>query len=287
EWYPSVADIGPGAIPMLTADLRTILVTNTNSMIRWSARLDTSATNFPVESRENHYFAARETDASPLKVSAIEQAGYEHEKFLFYRGFGNFGTPLKVRSEGNRLVLQNTGDIPLKHLFIYHLENDRAQVISLNSLPVGKEQVVQLNDLLVVSKEFAVSRIGHELIAALRNERLYEPEAKAMVKTWESSWFEEGLRVLYLLPEQWTEQVLAMTLDPQPQELVRVMVGRAEIIPSGTERKLVDLLLAAKDQQDYMTEDVRALLKPLGRFAPAVLQRALQQVNPTQTAPEL
>ncbi len=39
---------------------------------------------FPSEFASSHYYAARLTDAAPL---AVEQ---EQEKFLFYRGVGNF-----------------------------------------------------------------------------------------------------------------------------------------------------------------------------------------------------
>ena len=39
-----------------------------------------------------------------------------------------------------------------------------------------------------------------------------------MVKTWKDSWFaEDGVRILYVLPQSWTERTLPMLLNPTPQ----------------------------------------------------------------------
>jgi len=47
------------------------------------------------------------------------------------------------------------------------------------------------------------------MAAALVSEGLYQREAQAMVNTWRDSWFEEdGLRVLYTLPREWTDRTL-------------------------------------------------------------------------------
>src|SRR5207245_10217803 len=82
---------------------------------------------------------------------------------------------------------------------------------------------------------------------ALVIEGLYQREAQAMVNTWRDSWFEEdGLRVLYTLPREWTDRTLPLTLDPKPRELVRVMVGRAEVFTPATEKKLSDALASAQ-----------------------------------------
>ena len=57
-----------------------------------------------------------------------------------------------------------------------------------------------------------------------------------MVNTWKDSWFaEDGVRVLYVLPRAWTDRTLPLKLDPAPRELVRVMVGRAEVLAPALE----------------------------------------------------
>ena len=61
-----------------------------------------------------------------------------------------------------------------------------------------------------------------------------------MVNTWQDQWFaEEGMRVLYLLPSAWTDRTLQLQVAPRPDSVVRVMVGRAEIIRPSDERKLL------------------------------------------------
>jgi hypothetical protein len=44
--------------------------------------------------------------------------------------------------------------------------------------------------------------------------------------------------VLYLLPRSWTDQTLPLTVSPAPTSVVRVMVGRAEVITPTMEREL-------------------------------------------------
>ena len=52
-----------------------------------------------------------------------------------------------------------------------------------------------------------------------------------MVKTWDSAWFgEEGTRLLYLVPRAKTDELLPLTMDPKPTELVRVLVGRHDFL---------------------------------------------------------
>ena len=53
---------------------------------------------YPVGEKSNHYYAARKTDASPVEVAG------QREKFLFYRGVGNFTVPLSARLSGNGQV---------------------------------------------------------------------------------------------------------------------------------------------------------------------------------------
>ena len=129
-------------------------------------------------------------------------------------------------------------------------------MIDVNTQPFGA-----LNDV----RKLAM----HEMARALVNAGLYEKEARAMVNTWQDQWFEEeGTRVLYLLPRAWTDRTLQLRVSPQPDSVVRVMVGRAEIITPTAERKLQEQILTfsrgdAKSKARAVA-GVRAL--GLGRF---------------------
>jgi hypothetical protein len=45
--------------------------------------------------------------------------------------------------------------------------------------------------------------LKQELADALVSQGLYRKEADAMIETWRDSWFEEGMRVFYLVPRAW------------------------------------------------------------------------------------
>jgi hypothetical protein len=99
-----------------------------------------------------------------------------------------------------------------------------------------------------------------------------------MVNTWQDQWFnEEGTRVLYLLPRSWTDQILPLAIEPKPDEIVRVMVGRAELITPTME-------LALKEQVTrYHTGQPRAKVQAvkavrelgIGRFLEPATRRML------------
>src|SRR5207253_7057312 len=80
--------------------------------------------------------------------------------------------------------------------------------------------------------ELLISDLKQTLVAS----GLYEKEADAMIKTWRTSWFEEGTRVFYVLPRQTTDAILPITIVPRQVELVRVLVGRAEVVNPALER---------------------------------------------------
>ena len=59
---------------------------------------------------------------------------------------------------------------------------------------------------------------------------LYSKEATAMVNTWRDSWFEEGTRVFYIVPEPTVAEILPLSVTPAPVQTVRVFVGRMDVI---------------------------------------------------------
>jgi hypothetical protein len=52
-----------------------------------------------------------------------------------------------------------------------------------------------------------------------------------MVETWWKSYFQApGLRVFWVLPRETTDRLLPLEVTPAPQEIVRVLVGRSEVL---------------------------------------------------------
>jgi hypothetical protein len=288
EWYPQLT-------PAIKTKPEAMLIEP--KTIRWDeVRLlplkqnGALANALPFEASGSHYYAARETDADFLRVGIGGKSDrrYETEKFLFYRGVGNFRAPLTVTQsgDGDSITLQNTGSDDLRHLFVYRVHQGQGKFLYVKRLSPGGNETVKLQS---AKNLFPLSTlrtdIARHLQQALVNEGLYEREASAMVKTWDDSWFaEQGLRVLYVLPGAWTDRTLPLTLEPKPREVVRVMVGRAELITPAMEWDLMKQVVRFTDKDENIrsraVEDARNL--GLGRF----LEPATRRLNSKMSSRE-
>lgn len=308
EWYPQAHEIGPSAFPpnkLATAldglvqqagvtpriRLASLFARKgiPDSRIQWKQVRILPGTEhpgiagrLPSDSSGNHYFAARETDADFVQVKPLEKGKpAEYEKLLFYRGVANFKTPLNVTiSPGETdVLLRNTGADELRHLFVFAVRRGQGKFVYEKSVPAGQHVNVQVEpgrDLLPSGE--LVERISGQMSQALVREGLYPREAAAMVKTWRESWFEEdGLRVFYVLPRKWTDETLPLTLDPRPREVVRVMVGRAEIIPPAAEWELLKQIVRYAEPDPANRQQAVGKVKELGlgRFLQPAVQRVL------------
>lgn len=239
----------------------------------------------PLDQTGSHYYAARETDADYLQLSDGASRN-ETEKFLFYRGIGNFKAPLTVTQSGSdagEIQLQNTGAEELRHFFVYTVHGDSGEFLYLPRLAAGGSQPVKLHPDRSRTPLTALRHdIGRQMRDALVREGLYEREAAAMVKTWDDSWFaEQGVRVLYVLPSQWTDRVLPLTLDPKPRERVRVMVGRAELITPAMEWELMKQIVyySEHDEQRRAQAIAGARKIGLGRFLEPAARRLMARMS--------
>jgi hypothetical protein len=75
----------------------------------------------------------------------------------------------------------------------------------------------------------ALPRLRESMHAALVARGLYADEATAMLETWKNSYFSQpGLRVFYLVPNEWTSYYLPLEIST-PHTLTRVIVGRIDV----------------------------------------------------------
>lgn len=268
EWFPLADGFGPrGEI--------------NRSFVRWSGvevqpGPPSAERAPPVDQSGSHYFAARATDAALVTTQSPVTGNTETEKFLFYRGVGNFEAPLQARFENGELALLNRGAEQLRSLFVLEVRGHEARVLPIESLAVGAE-LKPADDAGAAFRP--LNKVRNELGAALEHELaaagLYPREAAAMVKTWDDAWFAEpGTRVLYILPRAWTDRVLPLKLEPAPRELARVMVGRAEIFDPAVENAMQRevTLLSEPQQRAALLERLHTL--GLGRFTEPAMQRA-------------
>ncbi|HEX2488211.1 MAG TPA: hypothetical protein VHR27_02350 [Blastocatellia bacterium] len=221
--------------------------------------------NFPVDKSRSHYYPARETDAAPLSFG--DEQKVEQEKFLFYRGFGNFDLPLSVRLKDDQVIVRSAWPYVIAKIILF--ENREGGSGWRIHGPLAGEATIARPAL-----DQPVEPLLRELEKTLVGEGLYEKEAAAMVKTWRDSWFEEGLRVFYILPRRATDSILPITIKPQPSELARVFVGRAEIITPEME---TEIRAAAQLFGENSPEARKAAINSVrryGRFADPVLREA-------------
>jgi hypothetical protein len=309
EWYPQACQVGPSTVPVPPAIAKLDEYAHKagagpgftfasllghrdikDSRIKWGEvellppSKNGSLTHLlATDQSGSHYFAARDTDSDYVKMYSLSATNPapEFEKFLFYRGVGNFKTPLRVTVDSaDSVTVANTGTEPLTHLFLLGQKDGSGQFMELDRLEPGAERNVPLQSLSTAPAQKIADQLCQQMALALEHEGLYTREAKAMVKTWRDSWFEEdGLRVLYLLPRSWTDQILPLSLEPAPRELVRVMVGRAEALSPKLEDSLASDLLKAKDGDSQARERAMAQLRRLGRFARPAMNLAIKDFD--------
>ena len=92
-----------------------------------------------------------------------------------------------------------------------------------------------------------------------------------MLETWRDSWFEEGSRLIYIVPARLIDAILPLQVEPAPAETVRVFVGRIELITPETERS-VEEAIARSD---------RSAIDRYGRFLDPILKR-ISSGNPSK-----
>ncbi|HEY0346525.1 MAG TPA: hypothetical protein VGC60_00100 [Pyrinomonadaceae bacterium] len=260
EWYPQARDVGTG--------------------INWGRiKVEPGAAfNLPADYSDNHYYAARETDAAPIRICATTGKSIEQEKFLFYRGVGTFDLPLAVTFENNRIALRNSGKDPIAQLIVFENRDGQIGFQALNSFS-GATTV----DRPVLNKN--TDAVIQQLRQALIASGLYDKEADAMIKTWRNSWFEPGLRVFYILPRSATDATLPIEIDPKPQQMVRVLVGRTEVITPEMEKSVKEEVSRLNDSSPNVRAEAAAAIQKYGRFSEPILKRIIEdEKDPTLRA---
>jgi hypothetical protein len=254
EWYPRAGRVEPRRVGPDT-DLNHI---QSAGSITWSDIAVSASLNakYPRDAGENRYYAARETSSTPLRVKTT--AGDQTEKFLFYRGVS--ATPLPVAAKQVRdggLVVKSLNGTSIPAAILFERRGER--------IGYRVEQVVA-DEMVLDSPSWSGSleSLYTELEAILVNQGLYTDEAHAMVETWKDSWFEEGSRLIYIVPRSYIDEVLPLTIHPAPETTVRIFVGRMEIVTPATARA-VRAAVAVNDA---------AVLNKYGRFLEPILRIA-------------
>lgn len=220
---------------------------------------------------------ARDVASNPVQVG-----NGETERFLFYRGLGNFELPVKVNVSGsgigglggNPIRLKNQFAEAIGSVFMMNVRDDAAVFSEFpRGIAPGGELVDELPTLAGASPiDVYADRLSKAVTSALDGTGLYHDEAVAMVNTWKRQWFRTpGARLLYVIPQSWTDASIPLTIEPKPDALLRVMLIRVEIITPEQEAEDV----AALTGLGFKGSASLAHFSSLGRFAEPRLRRAL------------
>jgi hypothetical protein len=221
-----------------------------------------AAADFPDDlshgqGRDNPYYAARQTDGAPVAV------GIQREKFLFYRGVARFQVPLLARLSGDgKVLVVNNGPDAVAGAILF--ENRQGRIGYRNLGAIHTSQTAYFAAL-----SGSLPELRYELEEMLVSQGLFRKEAHAMVETWRDSWFEEGSRIIYLVPARVIDSVLPLEIDPAPARVTRVFVGRIELLTADM-RQAVQAAVETGDA---------SIAARYGRFLDPMLDR-VEAANP-------
>ena len=259
EWYPAATSYAP--------DIGSLTKIADGSM-RWDVHLAHEPADLVEVHPEDIWAPSRQ-----VPKAATVTAGEEHERFIFYRGLARFETPLAVTADAQGAVhIRNGSPQTIPAAFLLNVHEGGGSIRALGPIAAGGTVTASPSP-----KEFGgdYEDLAAELIAAqLEASGLYTDEARSMVNTWRRSYFGNyGLRVLYILPREWTDALLPLEIEPAPVEVVRTLVGRVEVLTPAEEADVLAQIEVAVSGGEFSAE-------PFGRFAEPKLRRALQLVRP-------
>lgn len=264
----------------------------------WRFSREVAANDIEVTNDTRRWFGRQ---APAEGEEAVEPNVTEHERFLFYRGLGDFPLPLDAEvladargDDTYRVSLDLTNcnaDEPLRDLFLIYVDGERAGFRALGDLA----STLSLRDceLDLVPRETADRDLADAITARLEATGLFTDEARAMTNTWRANWFgDPGLRVLYVLPAPLVERELPLTVEPvqewehdgqdwikkplgaQAEETVRTFVGRLDLLSPSFELELLAVLADLESRDPERRADAEATVREWGRYVDPYLERA-------------
>jgi hypothetical protein len=240
QFYPDAEAVAPG----VRGEQFGTLARNTVGSLTWR-NLEVNAAGAGPQTTEAVWTAPRAVEAQQVKTEKGES-----EKYLFYRGVGHLDAPLSVtRDSGGTLNIaahESAHVAGVSQLWYADIRKDGSG--AYRALHVADNAPV----LATTRAEFTPADYAPKAIANLRTEMrgalvtagLNADEAEALLNTWQISYFKSaGARVFFLVPQEWTDRVMPLSVSGESCEIRRVMVGRIELV-SPEQRALLTKIAA-------------------------------------------
>jgi hypothetical protein len=288
QWYPVTDLLGPpeGPCDGVPLDLRDV----GRSFLEWDVDVlpKGAGTREPGEVPEvdakDPWAFAREVDASWLRTrprKGPDRVGpVEAERYLFYRGLGGLELPFLGsldKMDGPRF--ENRSGFPVSDVIGLEVgpHGKQARFARAGNVPTGAFTGLALFAVPMRPIDEVIPELEAVVEKVLVGKGLHADEARAMVRTWSRSWFcSEGTRLIYAVPQEVTEAYLPLAITPKPDALVRVLVGRLEVITRAVEREVATALKDAAGQDPAARDAAEARLARLGRFLEPHLRHVLR-----------
>lgn len=245
QWYPErsggeklpALPIAPGTLPAALPPIH--LGPNYSGFAHWQVEVLARDNPLPI-SAPRALETAQWPRARVAAANRVRNSAGEVEGFIFYRGLGGFALPLQVAAPEGVPLLRNTGSqrIPFAFRYEKRAAGEAGMVGWSGSLAAGEKVAAGVCDPSgsVASAQFLAETLPHELVRA----GLTREEARAMLATWQESYFDRpGLRIFWIVPRQFTDEILPLSISPRPAKLERVLVGRTEVLTPAFEAELV------------------------------------------------
>jgi len=185
-------------------------------------------------------------------------------------------TPLRVArtADGSHFEIRRdpaaTGLAPssIGPLWLVDVRQDGKMAMrSIARIALGEKQPPRI-DASFADDQYSsdLTALRRSLRDALVGDGLYEDEADALLNTWETSYFRRpGLRLFYLVPREWTDSTLPLSIRESGQsgapapEVRRVMVGRVELVTPGQRQKLAQIARGPASNPAWLFDALRTL----------------------------
>src|SRR5713226_7068264 len=169
EWYPRASRVEPAA----NIFDGTLYQPHADGSIAWDSVIVSPSlrAEFPRESLDNHYYAARMTSSTPLRVKT--PAGEQQEKFLFYRGVSTFSVPLSATPDAaGKLRIKNYGEQEIPATILFERRGEKVGYRIGGS--VKEEAILDAPELTAT-----IDDLGRDLEGILVGQGLYHDEARS------------------------------------------------------------------------------------------------------------
>jgi hypothetical protein len=178
-----------------------------------------------------------------VKSSGVTVPSGEGERYLFYRGVAHLDALVQTELSQNELRLKapqrllwlGAPSMTISPLWLVDIRADgRVAFRERKRLVIAKDSTSREVARMPMfgPADYSASRVAELKVSmkqALVAAGLFSDEADAMLATWNDSYFgTPGLRVLYLVPNEWTSYFLPLRVSI-PHELTRVLVGRIDL----------------------------------------------------------